>query len=74
MKVSLAKQTLNAAIVDAMKFLRDGYVSDFENCNTTVHFLRTIVRIFNIFGVKQNMNIIKDLLLSPILPDSPTYF
>ena len=43
MKVSLAKQTLNASVADSIEFLRNRYVNDFENCCAIEHYVNIFI-------------------------------
>ena len=50
MKVSLATQTLSASVADAMEFLRETGISDFQHCRATVEFVRCMDTLFDIFN------------------------
>lgn len=42
MKVKFAAHTLSASVVNAMKYLKDANVEDFQDCESTVKFIETI--------------------------------
>ncbi|MEL7308985.1 MAG: hypothetical protein AAGK05_14710 [Pseudomonadota bacterium] len=50
MKVSLAAQTLSASVADALHFLQEVGLTDFQQCGATVKFIRTIDSLFDVFN------------------------
>lgn len=49
-KVKLAAQTLSRSIADAQDFLRDQGLPQFQGCEATVHFIRTVDRLFDLLN------------------------
>lgn len=47
MKVKLAAQTLSSSVGDAIAFLDNSNVSEFEKSEATVHFIKVVDRIFD---------------------------
>lgn len=47
MKVKLAAQTLSSSVADALQFLLDAGVPEFENCGPTIEFIWTVDRLFD---------------------------
>ena len=54
MKVSVAAQTLNSSVADALEFLMKSGDSKFENVSATKEFIRVIDKLFHLLN-SQNL-------------------
>ncbi|XP_063912240.1 uncharacterized protein LOC135129088 [Zophobas morio] len=50
MKVSLAAQTLSKTVADALEFLKDLGIGDFQGCEAAIEFIRRIDSLFDILN------------------------
>ena len=64
MKVKLAAQVLSNSVADALQYLLEQNIPDFQGCEPTIKFIRTINSVFDIlnsrsllhFGLKRPLN------------------
>ena len=72
MKVSLAAQTLSASVADALEFCNEELkLPQFSGCQPTVHFLRTIDRLFDLLNSR---NPLAKGYKSPLKPSNFRYW
>lgn len=64
MKVSLVFETFSNSVADSLQFLMEHGISDFQNAEITIDFIRRMDKLFNIFNSKytKETNIFKRVL------------